>query len=327
MTLIIAGIEDELNDEGEELIVFTKTLASNAILNDTDELSIVLLDNRITMTLQDSPFLGLSEGAVSWGDYDKDGDKDVAVMGQSSSLGAVTILYQNNAGVFENTEQNFVNVFGGDITWVDLNKDGYIDLVVSGYDGVLTTPSTKVYINTIVGPSNIFIEPSEGYELPQLFSTKMAWGDLDNDGDIDLAIAGQDAEDNFVFDVYFKDDTTNNYIKDDGFGYGGEGFINGDLKIVDRDLDGDNDIIYTGENRNKYAIGGTIFNTYITATNNYDNYYNNNTPRLKNSAIEVAKLSVASNNISVLSSGEDNDGNIKLFLDGDGNIKMIGSQH
>ncbi len=317
--LVIAGIEDELNDEGEELIVFTKTLASNAILNDTDELSIVLLDNRITMTLQDSPFLGLSEGAVSWGDYDKDGDKDVAVMGQSSSLGAVTILYQNNAGVFENTEQNFVNVFGGDITWVDLNKDGYIDLVVSGYDGVLTTPSTKVYINTIVGPSNIFIEPSEGYELPQLFSTKMAWGDLDNDGDIDLAIAGQDAEDNFVFDVYFKDDTTNNYIKDDGFGYEGNGFINGDLKIVDRDLDGDNDIIYTGENRDGYAIGGTVFNTYIKATNNYNNYYNNYTPRLKNSAIEVAKLSVASNNISVLSSGEDNDGNIKLFLDGDEN--------
>ena len=317
--LVIAGIEDELNDEGEELIVFTKTLASNAILNDTDELSVTLLDNRITMTLKDSPFLGLSEGAVSWGDYDKDGDKDVAVMGQSSSLGAVTILYQNNAGVFENTEQNFVNVFGGDITWVDLNKDGYIDLVVSGYDGVLTTPSTKVYINTIVGPSNIFIEPSEGYELPQLFSTKMAWGDLDNDGDIDLAIAGQDAEDNFVFNVYFKDDTTNNYIKDDGFGYEGNGFINGDLKIVDRDLDGDNDIIYTGEDRDGYAIGGTVFNTYIKATNNYNNYYNNYTPGLKNSAIEVAKLSVASNNISVLSSGEDNDGNIKLFLDGDEN--------
>ena len=327
--LVIAGIEDELNDEGEELIVFTKTLASNAILNDTDELSIVLRDNRITMTLQNSPFLGLSEGAVSWGDYDKDGDKDVAVMGQSSTLGAVTILYQNNAGVFEDTKQNLVNVFGGDITWVDLNKDGYIDLVVSGYDGVLTTPSTKVYINTIEGPSNIFIEPSEGYELPQLFSTKMAWGDLDNDGDIDLAIAGQDAEDNFVFNVYFKDDTTNNYIKDDGFGYGGEGFINGDLKIVDRDLDGDNDIIYTGENRNGEATGGTIFNTYITATNNYDNYYNNNTPRLKNSAIEVAKLSVASNNISVLSSGEDNDGAIKLFLDDTeigGSVNLSGTE-
>ncbi|WOC41108.1 FG-GAP-like repeat-containing protein [Polaribacter sp. HL-MS24] len=317
--LVIAGIEDELNDEDEEFIVFTKTLASNAILNDTDELSIVILNNKITMTLQESPFLGLSEGAVSWGDYDNDGDKDVAVMGQSSSLGAVTILYQNNEGVFEDTEQNFVNVFGGDITWVDLNKDGYIDLVVSGYDGVERTPVTKVYINTIVGASNIFIEPTEGYELPQLFSTKMAWGDLDNDGDIDLAIAGQDAEDNFVFHVYFKDDTTNNYIRDDGFRYDGisndgNGFINGDLKIVDSDLDGDNDIIFTGENRNGNAIGGTIFNTYIKASNNYNNYYNNYTPGLKNSSIEVAKLSVQSNNISVISNGQDDQGNLKLYF-------------
>ncbi|MFT5250338.1 MAG: hypothetical protein ACI93P_002073, partial [bacterium] len=314
-TLVIAGIEDELNDEGEELIVLTKTLASNAILNDTDELSIVLLDNRITMTLKESPFLGLSEGAVSWGDYDKDGDKDVAVMGQSGSLGAVTILYQNNAGVFENTEQNFVNVFGGDITWVDLNKDGYIDLVVSGYDGVGRTPVTKVYINTLQSGGNIFIEPSEGYELPQLFSTKMAWGDLDNDGDIDLAIAGQDAEDNFVFDVYFKDDTTTNYIKDAGFNYSGSGFIKGDLKIVDRDLDGDNDIIFTGENRNGEAIGGTVFNTYIKASNSSNNYYGD-TPGLKNSSIEVAKLSVESNYISVLLSGENYEGAIKLYLDG-----------
>ena len=309
--LAIAGVEDELNDEGEELIVFTKTLASNAILNDTDELSVTLLDNRITMTLKDSPFLGLSEGAVSWGDYDKDGDKDVAVMGQSGSLGAVTILYQNNAGVFENTEQNFVNLFGGDITWVDLNKDGYIDLVVSGYDGVGKTPVTKVYINTIQGPSNVFIEPSEGYELPQLFSTKMAWGDLDNDGDLDLAISGQDAEDNFVFDVYFKDDITNNYTRDDGFVFRGSGFIKGDLKIVDRDLDGDNDIIYTGEDEYGNAVGSTIYNTYIIAENS-----NSYTPGLKNAAIEVAKMSSESDNISVLSSGEDNDNTIKLYLDG-----------
>jgi len=311
--LVIAGIEDELNDEGEELIILTKTLASNAILSDTDELSIVLLDNRITMTLRESPFFGLSEGAVSWGDYDNDGDKDVAVMGQSGSLGAITILYQNNDGVFENTNQNFVNVFGGDITWVDLNKDGFIDLVVSGYDGVEGTPVTKVYINDISVTENTFLL-SEGYKLPQLFSTKMAWGDLDNDGDIDLAIAGQDAEDNFVFDVYFKDDTADNYIKDSDFSRAG--FINGDLKIVDRDLDGDNDIIFIGENSNGEPIGGTIFNTYIKANNSSNNWSFNSEIRLKNSSIEVAKLSVEDNYITEISNGQDSEGNIKLYFNG-----------
>ena len=308
-TLVIAGIEDELNEEGTEFIVIKKTVASNAILNDTDELSITLLDNTKTMVLKDSPFLGLSEGAVSWGDYDNDGDKDVAIMGQSASLGAVTILYQNNGGVFEDTSQNFVNVFGGDITWVDLNKDGNIDLVVSGYDAIADSPSTKVYINKIVGPSNIFTAPTEGYELPQLFATKMAWGDLDNDGDIDLAIAGQDAEENFVFEVLYKDDITGNYIKDSEFHH--EGFINGDLKIVDIDLDGDNDIIYNGENSNGDPISNAIINSYIRSNNNNNN--NGNT-RFKKSAIEVAKLTAESNYISVITSGENDNGDIEMSI-------------
>ena len=314
--LVIAGIEDELNEEGTELIVIRKTLASNAILNDTDELSITLLDNTKTMVLKDSPFLGLSEGAVSWGDYDKDGDKDVAIMGKSGSLGAVTKLYENNNGVFEDTQQNLINLFGGDITWVDLNKDGYIDLVVSGYDGVAKIPVTKVYINEVSVDENIFIEQIEGYQLPQLFSTKMAWGDLDNDGDIDLAIAGQDADDSFIFEVYYKDDATDNYIKDADFsGNPNEwwnesnvGFINGDLKIVDIDLDGDNDIIYNGENSNGDPVGKTIYNTYIRVKN-----YENNI-RLKNSAIEVAKLTAESNNISIISSGQNSEGNIVLSV-------------
>ena len=310
-TLSVAGVEDELNEEGTELIQLKSTQASNADLADIYQLEVNLLDNTKTMVLRESPFLGLSEGAVSWGDYDKDGDQDVAVMGKSGSLGAVTKLYKNNNGVFEDTQQNLINLFGGDITWVDLNKDGYIDIVVSGYDGNARTPVTKVYLNEFFGSENVFIEPEEGYELPQLFSTKMAWGDLDNDGDIDLAIAGQDADNAFVFDVYFKEDSTNNYVKDTDFSNQHQGFINGDLKIVDVDLDGDNDIVYSGENDNGDAVGGTIYNSYIKDENNYYDYSNSDL-RLKNSAIEVAKLTAETNTVSVISSGVNESGELQL---------------
>jgi hypothetical protein len=184
--LIISGIEDNLEAEDTEQIVLKMT-AQNATLSSPNDLTISLLDNTRTLTLQvDSPFTGLENGAVTWGDYDRDGDQDVAVMGAGNS-GAVTKLYQNNKGVFEDTNQNFAELYGGDISWVDLNKDGWIDLVVSGFN---STAQTKVYIND----KGTSFTPSDEYGLPQLYSSKMAWGDLDNDGDIDLAISGIDKD-------------------------------------------------------------------------------------------------------------------------------------
>jgi hypothetical protein len=69
--------------------------------------------------------------------------------------------------------QNFSKLYGGDIAWVDLNKDGWIDLVVSGFSADLGIPQTKVYIN-IEGQ---YFDSTDDYGLPQLASTKMAWGD------------------------------------------------------------------------------------------------------------------------------------------------------
>jgi hypothetical protein len=33
--------------------------------------------------------MGLSNGAVAWGDFDLDGDQDVAIMGQSPAVTAI----------------------------------------------------------------------------------------------------------------------------------------------------------------------------------------------------------------------------------------------
>jgi hypothetical protein len=228
-------IDDDINEPNE-----TIKIVGDAFLNtfpvSQDTVSVSVLDNSKTLELKAAPFIGLSNGAVAWGDFDRDGDMDVAVMGISPTSGAVTRLYENVDGKFEDTNQNFARFFDGDISWVDLNKDGWIDLVISGL--VNNIPETKVYMNN----EGRFFEESVSYGLPKLFSTKLAWGDLDNDGDIDLAIAGIDESDKYVFEVYYKEDSEQKYTIEPDFlrnnnfnGSGESGFINGDLKIIDVD--------------------------------------------------------------------------------------------
>ena len=210
ITTSVTGVEDDgFITEDDETIILTPTV-TNGNLASSDPTTLTLLNNSITLTRKSDPFLGLSKGAVSWGDYDNDGDKDVVIMGQSSLFGAVTKLYENKNGEFVDTNTSLTKLYDGDITWVDLNKDGNIDIVASGYN---QTPQIKIYINKV----SYFQKATNSYGLPELFSSKMAWGDLDNDGDIDLAITGIDASDNYVFDVYYKEDGKDNFIKEIDF--------------------------------------------------------------------------------------------------------------
>jgi hypothetical protein len=217
--------------------------------------------------------------------------------------------------VFVDTNQNFTRVYAGDIAWVDINKDGWLDLAVSGSNGV--APLTKIYIND----KGTSFASTIDFGLPQLFSSKMAWGDLDNDGDIDLAITGVDASDKFQFNIYYRDNTQNKFTAESktintqsgpfaGNNY--KGVIDGDIKIVDLDLDGDNDIVYNGASSDGSPYSNTLINTYIkNSTTNTNSMMSNFS--YKNSTIEVAKLNSIQNSLSIISSGIDSNGAIELY--------------
>lgn len=306
--ITIQGIEDDLENEGNETIKLRTNIVPFTSLTTPLDVEVIVKDNTRKLTVvTNSPFVGVEKGAVSWGDFDRDGDQDVAVMGVSNT-GAITKVYENKNGVFVDTNQNFTRVYSGDINWVDINKDGWIDLVVSGFNG--TIPITTVYINN----EGTSFSSSIDFGLPQLYYSKMAWGDLDNDGDIDLAITGVDANDNFLFNIYYRDDNQNKFtLETKSANY--QGVINGDLKIVDIDLDGDNDIIYNGESSTGSPISNIIYNTYIKNiinNNNINPIYSNTSLTLKNSVIEVAKVG-AQNKLSILSSGVNSNGNLELY--------------
>jgi hypothetical protein len=258
--VITIKVTEDFENESDETILLTAESASNANLSTNSIFSIVIKDNQISLTKQlTSPIPSLESAALSWGDYDQDGDQDLAILGYNNTEGAVTRVYRNQSGTLVKTEQNLMQFLSGDIKWMDINKDGYLDLMVSGMaaiDDDNSAPKTLLYLSnagqsfSLVG--NLTIE--------HLYSSKMALGDLDNDGDSDLAIMGRNINDQTVFQVYKKDNTQNTFTKITNF----NPFIVGndtdwDLKIADFDLDGDNDILYNGGYvRNNYIQSGNL---------------------------------------------------------------------
>jgi hypothetical protein len=63
--------------------------AQNVNLDAADELNLTLLIIKKTLTLNENPLWDYL--MAPWGDFDLDGDQDVAIMGQSPT-GAITIL-------------------------------------------------------------------------------------------------------------------------------------------------------------------------------------------------------------------------------------------
>ena len=255
-TFEIQGVEElDYNDEGNEEIVITPNSNNSNI---SGSKTVIIKDNVVEFVKKDEPFINLSKSSISWGDYDRDGDMDLAIMGQSNAVGAVTAIYENKEGTFEDTNQNFTKVYDGDLSWVDLNKDGWLDLVVTGYN---ETAKTNIYINN---EGQTFETSTADWGIPNAYASKMSWGDLDNDGDIDLALVGIDDQENGFSYLYLRVDGQDKFIVQDLSYFSGGGFKYGDLEIADFDQDSDNDLIFTGERVNSELRAQIKLNSFIS---------------------------------------------------------------
>lgn len=124
---------------------------------------------------------------VAWGDFDNDGLDDIFVVSGGGPLGlpaselAPSMLYRNlGDGRFERV-QDFpdLRIRGMGAAWGDYNNDGWLDLVVTGYD-------------TIVLFRNEHGHLVRDKSIPSLkgFWAGVSWGDYNRDGYLDLYICG-----------------------------------------------------------------------------------------------------------------------------------------
>ena len=65
---------------------FKWNLASN-------DIEVVTIIESTRLSKVESPFEGVENGKVSWGDYDRDGDMDLLLMGQGAN-GTITNVYE-----------------------------------------------------------------------------------------------------------------------------------------------------------------------------------------------------------------------------------------
>jgi len=139
---------------------------------------------------------GGSLGCV-WCDYDNDGDKDLFVANTNFSSGQVNFLYNNNGnGTFTKVTTGNIVTDAANSTgasWGDYDNDGDFDLFVTNYSGA----NNYLYNNNGNGT---FTKITSGAIVNDGGnSVGSAWGDYDNDGDLDLFVSNDINENEFLY--------------------------------------------------------------------------------------------------------------------------------
>ncbi|HSB13162.1 MAG TPA: CRTAC1 family protein, partial [Bryobacteraceae bacterium] len=124
---------------------------------------------------------------LAWGDFDNDGFDDLFLVSAGGALNlppeahARSELYRNlGNGTFSRvTDFPDLRILGMGAAWADCNNDGWLDLVVSGYDTLLLFRNEH----------GRFIRDGR-FPNPKGFWTGVSWGDYDRDGWPDLYVCG-----------------------------------------------------------------------------------------------------------------------------------------
>ena len=202
---------------------------------------------------QDLP--GVWAGDAAWGDYDNDGDLDLALMGEvfegNQAQRVVRLFGNEEALLFEDQAmgQQLIGAYHGALAWGDYDGDGDLDLVVAGWDA-LDEESLRLYKNDFVSRTlqldRLQIDASGESSLDGVRYAALAWGDADNDGDIDLVVSGMNA--NGVSQTVFYRNSDGVLLRDETNSETLVNLHNGALAWGDYDGDGDLDLAVSGEN-------------------------------------------------------------------------------
>jgi PGF-pre-PGF domain-containing protein len=237
--------------------------ASGGGLDSCNSLKSIIYTNNGTSLVENitwgNNITGVSVGALSFTDFNNDGQLDLIIIGQNEITRLAKVYINNGTSLVSNTQwgTNLLGLQDNSLVLGDINNDGFIDLLSMGTTG---TKYTKIYINngTSLNEDSIWENGLTG-----LNQGGAIFGDYDNDGDLDLSYMGC-CDHHYI---YHNNGTTFVLNKTDIFGGGGLiGTFEGSISFGDYDNDGYLDLITSG--REGYTT--LYINNLGTFSNNGD---------------------------------------------------------
>lgn len=201
----------------------------------------------------DAGLLSLTAGSMEWGDYDGDGDLDLLHTGTPADFSnTLVLIYENNEGVFTNIQASLMDcAWYNNALWDDADSDGDLDVVYVGDDG--SDYPFVVYLNTngnfdMVNTGLFGVRTSNG-------NIGMQIGDIDNDGDMDVVMTGDDPSYDKSTRIFLNDNATYTALE-----HSIPGFGSGTVDMTDIDNDGDLDLFFIGYDNSSSGDVGIFIN-------------------------------------------------------------------
>lgn len=232
--------------------------------------------------------------SCGFADLNNDGLLDYYFSGNTKPEGSPSILvyYQQADGSFNVNENLFKDAHftDPDVTVVDFNNDGYLDLFVNGWDEVGGSRYSSTWKNDGFGEFVVYPQPNivrKGYG-------SAVWGDVDGDGYLDLLLNGDGGADgessNNIVRLYKNENGT--MVAKQTFEPFRQNSVGGGNCFVDWDNDGKLDIIVGGWNETDARQATYLYKTNDPASFAFtkDETVSNEIPGISEQSYDIADL-------------------------------------